>query len=111
MQKPIEALEQSYLRTKARNYKAYAKTMELQANSSNNTIFADADGDIAYWHGNFIPRRDQTSTSPSPSTAAIPRPTGTACSPSKKRPTCSTPPAAISTTRTTGRGRAQARAA
>src|SRR5439155_21013471 len=25
---------------------------------SNNTIFADADGDIAYFHGNFIPRRD-----------------------------------------------------
>ena len=58
MQKPIEALEQSYLRTKARNYKEYSKTMELQANSSNNTVFADADGDIAYWHGNFIPRRD-----------------------------------------------------
>jgi len=29
----------------------------LKANSSNNTIFADADGDIAYFHGNFIPRR------------------------------------------------------
>ena len=32
--------------------------MELKRNSSNNTIFADADGDIAYFHGNFIPRRD-----------------------------------------------------
>ena len=32
--------------------------MELHANSSNNTIFADADGNIAYFHGNFIPRRD-----------------------------------------------------
>ena len=32
--------------------------MELKANSSNNTIFADADGDIAYWHGNYIPKRD-----------------------------------------------------
>jgi acyl-homoserine lactone acylase PvdQ len=57
MQLPIKALEQSYLRTKARNYTEYKKTMELMANSSNNTIFADADGDIAYWHGNFIPRR------------------------------------------------------
>jgi acyl-homoserine-lactone acylase len=57
MQVPIQALEQSYLRTKARNYADYKKTMELMANSSNNTIFADADGDIAYWHGNFIPRR------------------------------------------------------
>ncbi len=55
---PIPALEQSYLRTKARSYKEYLKTMDLQANSSNNTIFADADGDIAYWHGNFIPKRD-----------------------------------------------------
>jgi acyl-homoserine lactone acylase PvdQ len=58
MQEHVKALTQSYLRTKARDYKSYWKTMELQANSSNNTIFADADGDIAYFHGNFIPRRD-----------------------------------------------------
>ncbi len=58
MQRPVEALEQSYLRTKARSYKEYQKTMELMANSSNNTIFADADGDIAYWHGNYIPKRE-----------------------------------------------------
>ena len=58
MQKHIPALTQSYTRTKARSYKEYLKTMELKANSSNNTIFADADGDIAYFQGNFIPRRD-----------------------------------------------------
>ncbi len=58
MQEPIKALEQSYLRTKAKDYKSYLKTMDLQANSSNNTIFADSEGDIAYFHGNFIPRRD-----------------------------------------------------
>jgi acyl-homoserine lactone acylase PvdQ len=58
MQKPIAQLEQSFLRTKVRDYKSYLKTIELYANSSNNTIFADADGDIAYFHGNFIPRRD-----------------------------------------------------
>ena len=58
MQEPVKALTQSYLRTKARDYQAYRQTMELKANSSNNTIFADADGDIAYFHGNFIPRRD-----------------------------------------------------
>ncbi len=58
MQEPIKALEQSYTRTKARDYKSYLQTMELKANSSNNTIFADADGDIAYFHGNYIPRRD-----------------------------------------------------
>lgn len=58
MQKPIEQLEQSFLRTKTHDYKSFLKTIELYANSSNNTIFADADGDIAYFHGNFIPRRD-----------------------------------------------------
>lgn len=55
---PIPALMQSYGRTKARNYAAFRKTMELKGNSSNNTIYADADGTIAYFHGNFIPRRD-----------------------------------------------------
>jgi acyl-homoserine lactone acylase PvdQ len=54
----IKALEQSYSRTKAHDYKSYRETMELKGNSSNNTIFADADGDIAYFHGNYIPRRD-----------------------------------------------------
>jgi acyl-homoserine-lactone acylase len=58
MNLPVPALEQSFLRTKARSYAAYKKTIELRANSSNNTIFVDADGDIAYWHGNFIPLRD-----------------------------------------------------
>ena len=58
MQENIKALTQSYTRTKARDYKSYRQTMELKANSSNNTIFADADGDIAYFHGNYIPRRD-----------------------------------------------------
>jgi acyl-homoserine-lactone acylase len=58
MQEHIKALTQSYMRTKAKDYKSYWKTMELQANSSNNTIFADADGDIAYFHGNYIPKRD-----------------------------------------------------
>jgi acyl-homoserine-lactone acylase len=58
MQKPIEALSQSFLLTKARDYASYMKVMELRANSSNNTVFADADGDIAYLHPQFVPRRD-----------------------------------------------------
>ena len=58
MHEPVKALIQSYTRTKARTYKAFRQTMELHTNSSNNTIFADADGDIAYFHANFIPRRD-----------------------------------------------------
>jgi acyl-homoserine-lactone acylase len=58
MHRPVEALTQSYLRTKARGYADYLKVMDLKANSSNNTIYADADGTIAYFHGNYVPRRD-----------------------------------------------------
>ena len=58
MNDPVKALTQSYSRTKARDYASYVKLMELHTNSSNNTLFASADGDIAYFHGNFIPRRD-----------------------------------------------------
>jgi len=58
MEEHIKALTQSYTRTKATDYKSYLKTMELKGNSSNNTIFADADGDIAYFHGNYIPKRE-----------------------------------------------------
>jgi acyl-homoserine-lactone acylase len=58
MQEPLKALMQSYLRTKARNYKSYCEVMELHGNSSNNTIYADADGNIAYFHANYIPKRD-----------------------------------------------------
>ena len=58
MNEPLKALTQSFLRTKARNYQEFYKTMELRTNSSNNTVYADADGNIAYFHGNFIPRRN-----------------------------------------------------
>ena len=58
MEKPVEALSESFLRTKARSLAAYRKLMELHANSSNNTVYADADGHIAYFHPQFIPRRD-----------------------------------------------------
>jgi acyl-homoserine-lactone acylase len=58
MEEPLKALTQSYTRTKAKNYGAFYKSMELRTNSSNNTVYADADGTIAYFHGNFVPRRD-----------------------------------------------------
>src|SRR4026209_159915 len=58
MNRPVEALSQSFLRTRARNLAEYRKAMNLNANSSNNTVYADADGHIAYFHPQFIPRRD-----------------------------------------------------
>jgi len=58
MYRPIRALEQSYLRTKATDFASYRRIAQLEANSSNNTIFADDRGEIAYMHPQFIPRRD-----------------------------------------------------
>lgn len=53
-------LIQSWQRTKANSFAAYKKTMDLLANTSNNTVYADKEGNIAYWHGNFLPIRDTT---------------------------------------------------
>src|SRR4029078_5447932 len=58
MQEPMKALMQSYGRTKARSLTEYKKVMDLHTNSSNNTLFATADGDIAFLHSKFIPRRN-----------------------------------------------------
>ncbi len=58
MSRPIAALEQSFLRTKARDYRGFITIARLQANSSNNTLFADSRGEIAYLHPQFVPVRD-----------------------------------------------------
>jgi acyl-homoserine-lactone acylase len=58
MNRPVEALSQSFLRTKAHNYASFLKVAAFDANSSNNTIFADSKGEIAYLHPQFIPKRD-----------------------------------------------------
>ncbi len=54
----IKSLIQSWQRTKAKDFDEYKKTMELLANTSNNTVYADDKGNIAYWHGNFMPKRN-----------------------------------------------------
>jgi len=54
----LTSLIQSWQRTKAKGFADYKKTMDLKANTSNNTVFADNKGNIAYWHGNHIPKRD-----------------------------------------------------
>ncbi|NDK55688.1 acylase [Pontibacter fetidus] len=58
MWKPVEALTQSYIRTKQTNLKEFNEMMKMRTNSSNATVYADADGNIAYYHGNFYPKRD-----------------------------------------------------
>jgi acyl-homoserine-lactone acylase len=58
MVKHEKALRQSFLRTRAKNYREFCKVMELRTNSSNNTVYADSYGNISYWHGNYMPVRN-----------------------------------------------------
>jgi acyl-homoserine-lactone acylase len=58
MNKPVEALQQSYLRTRSTDLKSFMKVSELKANSSNNTVFADDKGEVAVLAPQFMPRRD-----------------------------------------------------
>ncbi len=53
-----DGLVQCWNRTKAKGLSDFKKTLNLKGNISNNTVYADAAGNIAYWHGNRIPRRD-----------------------------------------------------
>ena len=57
---PVRALEQSFIRTKLSNHEEFWEMMDIRTNSSNNTVYADSSGNIAYYHGNFVPRRDPT---------------------------------------------------
>lgn len=58
MDRPLDALTQDFLRTKTKGYASFKKTMKIGTNSSNNTVFADYKGNIAYWHGNYLPKRN-----------------------------------------------------
>ena len=53
-----KSLIQSWLRTKTKGFADYKRVMDLRANTSNNTVYADNKGNIAYWHGNYVPRRE-----------------------------------------------------
>jgi len=55
---PVNALRQSFVRTKQTGYQGFRDMMNIRTNSSNNTVYADSGGNIAYFHGNFMPRRD-----------------------------------------------------
>ena len=59
MDNPVDAVTQSFMRTKANGYEQFRKNMDLKTNSSNNTVYADNKGNIGYWHGNFMPRRNE----------------------------------------------------
>ncbi|MEP7267212.1 MAG: penicillin acylase family protein [Saprospiraceae bacterium] len=54
----LNGLKQCWQRNIANGLVDYKKVMDLRGNISNSTVYADADGHIAYWHGNYIPKRD-----------------------------------------------------
>jgi acyl-homoserine-lactone acylase len=56
----LKGLVQSWERTKANSFESFRKNFAIAANPSNNTVYADAAGNIAYWHGNYMPKRDST---------------------------------------------------
>jgi len=56
----LDALLEAWQITRANTFDEYKKAMDLRANTTNNTVYADDQGNIAYWHGNFMPRRDSS---------------------------------------------------
>jgi acyl-homoserine-lactone acylase len=54
----MKALIQSWKTTKAQNLEEYTNAMKGLSNTTNNTVYADDQGNIAYWHGNFVPKRN-----------------------------------------------------
>jgi acyl-homoserine-lactone acylase len=58
MNRSLNGLIQSWQRTKVRSLDEFSKNLDLRSNLSNNTVYADAAGNIAYWHGNYMPVRD-----------------------------------------------------
>ncbi|MDR6627134.1 penicillin acylase family protein [Caulobacter segnis] len=92
MNKPVEALEQSFLRTKATDLKSFMKVAELKANSSNNTLFADSKGQIAYLHPQFIPIRDDRFDYTKPVDGADPATDWKGLTPLDKTPKAVNPP-------------------
>lgn len=53
------ALLESWVITKANSFAQYKKAMDLLSNTSNNTVYADDQGNIAFWYGNFMPKRNR----------------------------------------------------
>jgi len=59
MDKPVEALQQSFGRIKTRDLASFLAVADrFKANSSNDTLFADDKGEVAYLHPQFVPRRN-----------------------------------------------------
>lgn len=54
----IDLLAMGWQKMKARNLSQFTTTLNTRAMVGNNIIYADKAGNIAYWHGNFVPKRN-----------------------------------------------------
>ncbi|MGF7075652.1 penicillin acylase family protein [Mucilaginibacter sp. 3215] len=52
------ALVESWLITKANTLAEYKKAMNMVSNATNSTVYADDKGNIIFWYGNYIPKRN-----------------------------------------------------
>ncbi len=92
MNRPIPALEQSWLRTKASDLASYMKVAELEANSSNNTLFADDKGEIAFLVPQFVPKRNSAFDYTKPVDGSNPATDWQGLTPPKDMPNVINPP-------------------
>lgn len=54
----IELLAVHWNKMKAKNFGEFKATVDKRVMTGNNIVYADRDGNIAYWHGNFVPQRN-----------------------------------------------------
>lgn len=54
----IELLGMHWRKMKARNVNEFKEVLNTRAMVGNNIIYADKEGNIGYWHGNFVPKRN-----------------------------------------------------
>lgn len=54
----IELLNVHWYITKSKSYNEFVSWLDKRVMTGTNTIYADKSGNIAYWHGNFVPIRD-----------------------------------------------------
>jgi acyl-homoserine-lactone acylase len=53
----LSALVESWVITKSKSFAEFKNGLDMLSNTTNNTMYADDQGNIAYWHGNFVPKR------------------------------------------------------
>jgi acyl-homoserine-lactone acylase len=58
IEKSADLLAMHWEKMKAKNMKQFKASMNRRAMTGSNVMYADNKGNIAYWHGNFVPKKD-----------------------------------------------------